>query len=130
MSSGRTQLQVHAAQVSNQWPTNVTKLVKVALKTEDTVTQDTAQPHKWISDQHLWSQYSLLSIELLECGLHNQGIMITCRRGKILLLGLVLGPTMPPIQCMPGAIFPGGKVAGERSTTHTHLHLALRLKMH
>jgi hypothetical protein len=26
---------------------------------------------------------------------------------------LVLGPIQPPVQCVPGGYFPGGKVAGE-----------------
>ena len=73
----RGHLDVHADQVSSHWPREGTKLVKVAFKTGDSVTQDAAQPLKWISDQYLCFQYSLLSIEGLDCGLHDQRIMIT-----------------------------------------------------
>lgn len=79
LSSGRGHLHVH---VSSHWPREGIKLVKVALKTGDIVTQYAAQPHKWISDQYLWFQYSLHSIEGIDCGQHDQGIIITPGRGK------------------------------------------------
>ena len=54
MSSGRGRSHVRADQLSSRWPSEETKPVKVAFKTENILTQDTAEQHKWISDQHLW----------------------------------------------------------------------------
>jgi len=82
LSSGKGHLHVHADEVSSHWLREGTKLVKVAFKTGDTVTQDAAQPHKSISDQYLWFHYSLLSIEDIDCGQHDQGINMTPGRGK------------------------------------------------
>lgn len=122
MSSGRGHLHVHAGQLSRHWPRKMNRLVKVAFKTGDTVTQDTAQSHKWIGDKHLWFQYSLLSIEMLDCGLYIQGITIRRGRGKTLLSikasRPALGPTKPLLNEYQGLFSLGVKwLVGEAQHT-------------
>jgi hypothetical protein len=61
-----------------------------------------------------------------------RGWSLSTARGKIVLLctlfTLVLGPTQPPIQWVPWALFPGVMQPGVKLTTHFHLVLWSRMR--
>lgn len=113
--------------VSSHWPREGTKLVKVAFKTGDTVTQDAAQPHKWTSDQYLWFHYSLLSTEGLDCRNHDQGIKMNPGRGKRHFFCLKHSRPSTLINAYHRLF--SLEVKWLVSEAHnTHLHLVLRLR--